>query len=157
MIKTRGLSSRSWLVALLLCVLCPTLLMAQLGIPTRPVTTEPPLDQNVEEGGTATFTVGVKTFLKPSYQWQKDEVDLEDGGSISGSTPGMLTISNVTTNDLGLYRVQVSNVMGTRTSDAASLTQPGAAEVGTRPPQLASILHAPLFRLSTSRQERCPH
>jgi hypothetical protein len=70
-----------------------------------------------------------------SYQWQKDGVDLTDNNQLLGSTTDTLQIGTVARSDLGVYRVVLSNLCGTATSQpiqfivtAGSVsTAPGAA------------------------------
>lgn len=57
-----------------------------------------------------------------SYQWQKNGLDLADGGHYSGATTSTLTISNANEDDVGDYRCVVTADCGSMTSDAASLT-----------------------------------
>lgn len=52
-----------------------------------------------------------------TYRWQKDGVDIEDGGRISGVNTATLTVSEVTSSDAGPYSVIVSNDMGVITSE----------------------------------------
>src|SRR5581483_7014386 len=49
------------------------------------------------------------------YQWQKNLAN------IGGATNHSITLTNVTTNDAGSYRVVVTNVDGSATSAAATL------------------------------------
>jgi len=92
------------------------------GSCTAPSITQHPSDQTVTEGSTATFTVAASGTEPLSYQWQKDGVDLSDGGDISGATTDTLQIANCETADEGNYRCVVSNACGSATSNAASLT-----------------------------------
>ena len=57
-----------------------------------------------------------------SYQWQKDGVNLVEGGKISGSTSSNLMMADVTQDGAGTYTVVVSNQFGTITSTNAELT-----------------------------------
>jgi alpha-tubulin suppressor-like RCC1 family protein len=75
-----------------------------------------------------------------AYQWQFN------GGDIAGATASGLSLSAITTNDLGLYRVIVSNAAGTATSSNAQLTFGPVAAWGRNslneslpPPNLANI------------------
>jgi hypothetical protein len=87
-----------------------------------PRITQQPTDTGVLVGGTAGFTA-LATGSKPlSYRWQKDSVNLNDGGHHSGSTTPMLIISSADTNDMGSYRCVVTNVYGSTNSSPATLT-----------------------------------
>ena len=86
-----------------------------------------PVDQiDVAPGSDVTFNVTVTSTDPVTYQWQKDGVDLSDGGSISGATTATLTITGVMESDEGGYRCVVTRNIGTDTfvhlSDFATLT-----------------------------------
>ena len=57
-----------------------------------------------------------------SYQWQDNGTNLTDGGNISGSATTNLIVSNVSSNEVGTYKVVVTNVAGSATSSNALLT-----------------------------------
>src|SRR5215469_8649159 len=82
-----------------------------------PSITTQPASQTVTVGQTATFTV-VATGTSPlSYQWQKN------GTAISGATSASYTTPATTSSDNGAqFVVVVSNVAGSVTSNAATLT-----------------------------------
>ena len=90
-----------------------------------PVVTAQPQNQTVLEGMTATFTVGVANSAGLSFQWQQDNgmylAPVTDGGNVSGSATGTLTISNVSPANVGAYSVIASNVSGVVTSAVAYL------------------------------------
>lgn len=66
--------------------------------------------------GTATFSAQVVAIPAPTYQW------LKDGTPLAGGTTASLTLTDLTSNDLGTYTLVVTNSAGTVTSRAASLT-----------------------------------
>jgi hypothetical protein len=85
-------------------------------------------------GSSVTFTLGASGTAPLAYQWQKDDVNLTDGGRISGATTGTLTLTSLTAADQGSYRAIVSNAQGTATSEGAALTvlaQPPMPAEGT--------------------------
>jgi uncharacterized repeat protein (TIGR03803 family) len=91
---------------------------------TPPTIIEQPQSQMVAVGGTASFTVS-NTGMSPfSYQWFWNDPShpLHDGGNVNGSLSNTLTISNVQTNNAGVYYVAVSNSVASVTSDKAFLT-----------------------------------
>jgi len=96
-----------------------------------PVITQQPADQNVDTGGTATFTVVATSATPLSYQWQKNDANLSDGGHYSGATTSTLTISGADSNDAASYRCLVANVFGSTASSNAALT------VTVSPPTIA--------------------
>ena len=88
-----------------------------------PQVTVHPADQtNVAPGSDVTFSVTATGTAPLSYQWQKDGVNLNDGGSISGASTSTLTITGVTESNEGGYRCVVTNSAGTATSNTATLT-----------------------------------
>jgi hypothetical protein len=65
--------------------------------------------------------VDVSNPAGASYQWQLNNVNLVNGGSISGATTKTLTVSGVSPSDVGHYRVLVTNGQGTVNSLDATL------------------------------------
>lgn len=93
--------------------------------PGSPVVTTQPLPATVSVGGTATFYVGT-TPTATTYAWQKNGVILsDDPGHISGSGTATLTITGVTTNDVGHYQATVSNGSGLNRSAIVPLAITG--------------------------------
>ena len=62
-----------------------------------------------------TFSVSATSAIPVSYQWQKDGVD------IAGATASSRTINPVSSGDVGLYRVVITNACGSVTSSEVSL------------------------------------
>jgi len=87
-----------------------------------PGITQQPEDAAIVVGGTAYFGVVASGSEPFSYQWQKNEVNLSDGGHYTGSTTDVLTIGNADTNDAASYRCVVTNAFGSTNSMAATLT-----------------------------------
>ena len=73
-------------------------------------------------GSVVSFSVTATGTAPLSYQWQKDGVDLTDGGSITGATTATLTITGVMESYEGGYRCVVTNIDGMDTSNTAILT-----------------------------------
>ncbi|MHC4442870.1 MAG: immunoglobulin domain-containing protein [Planctomycetota bacterium] len=90
--------------------------------------TQHPSDQNVADGGTATFTVAATGKGTLTYQWQKDLSNLTDGGDISGATTDTLQIANVETADEGSYRCVVTGDCGFANSNGATLIVTSAGD-----------------------------
>src|SRR6266568_4684842 len=80
-----------------------------------------PADQSAYTGGAALFTVATFGSGPVFYQWQRDGINLSDGGDISGATNATLRITNITTDDAALYSVVVSNTVNSLISDDAVL------------------------------------
>ncbi len=68
-----------------------------------------PQDTCAEIGGTARFTVRASCVPGQtlSYYWRKGSTYLTDGGAVSGSHSDTLTITGVTGDDAGMYRVTI--------------------------------------------------
>lgn len=97
--------------------------------PTPPNITTQPLAVSVRAGTTASFAVTAAGTTPLSYQWQLST----DGGATWADASGPATASNYTTSVTTSafsgyrYRVVISNVAGSITSDAATLTVTPAA------------------------------
>lgn len=89
--------------------------------PGAPVITNHPAHQTVSPGTNVMFTVGVSNSAGVSYQWQLNGVDLADGGNILGASTATLSITGVSTNDVGHYRVRVTNGGGSVLSTEGTL------------------------------------
>jgi len=80
-----------------------------------------PLQITASLGDTKSFTVDLSNPSGASYQWQFYNTNISNGGHISGATSQTLTITGISTNDVGHYRVRVSNSFGTVTSKDGTL------------------------------------
>ncbi len=80
-----------------------------------------PTNQVMDVGGAANFTVVASGAIPLGYQWQKNTVNLSNGGRYSGCTNGTLTIASVDPTDAASYRCVVTNTHGTATSSSATL------------------------------------
>jgi hypothetical protein len=87
--------------------------------------------QRVLAGAQVTFTVVAEGAGPLTYQWKKE------GAPIPGATSATLTLSNVSTNDVGTYMVDISNGAAS-TSASANLT-------AVQPPATLPFLSARLF------------
>ncbi len=92
-------------------------------IPTITISAQPQ-NKTAAKGSNVTFSVTASGGTL-TYRWQKNSVNLTDGGKISGSTLPTLTITNVTSLEAGNYRVVITNPCGSLTSNAATLTVTG--------------------------------
>lgn len=81
-----------------------------------------PANQSVAGGGNAQFTVAAAGSGVLSYQWQRNGVNLADGGNIAGAGTATLAVSGVGRADYGLYRCLVAADCGIATSNTAVLT-----------------------------------
>lgn len=92
---------------------------SSLSLPNTPVILSHPLDQALDHGGTINLSVEATGTAPLSYQWQKDGIDLADGGRRSGVLTPALTIIEATGSDNGAYRCRVSNPYDAVTSNEA--------------------------------------
>lgn len=93
-----------------------TSLVANLTVNIPPTITVEPQSQTFGALSDVVFSVNAMGTAPLVYQWARNGVDL------SGQTSSILLLSSVTTNDIGSYRVTVSNVAGNVQSVAAALS-----------------------------------
>ena len=92
-----------------------------------PVITTAPVGVVVSAGQRVLFTVVATGAPAPTYQWQKNGVNLP------GATGASLTLSSAQAADAGSYTVVLTNTAGTATSSAALLTVNFAAAITVQP------------------------
>jgi hypothetical protein len=81
-----------------------------------PIILSSPQDLTIAPGDPASFTVQARGGQPLSYQW------FLNSGIISGATNPTYGIASATTNDSGLYSVQISNIFSTVVTKPADLT-----------------------------------
>ena len=81
-----------------------------------PAITTQPQNQSVLAGQTATFSVAATGTPPLNYQW------FFSGTNIAGATANPFTLANVQLTNAGNYSVVITNIAGSVTSSAASLT-----------------------------------
>jgi len=94
---------------------------APLVLKTATAITQHPSNQAPASGGTATFTVAATGDGTLTYQWQKNQSNLSNGGHYSGCTTATLTVSSVDSNDEANYRCVVTATCGSVNSNEAVL------------------------------------
>ncbi len=99
-----------------------TIVASATSSATPPSITTSPSSQTVTEGDTVHFAVVAGGDAPLSYQWRKDTSPLSNSGSVTGATSANLTLTGVMPGDSGSYDVVVTNVAGSATSAAATLT-----------------------------------
>jgi hypothetical protein len=92
------------------------------GAAQPPTITGQPSAQNVCPGANAVFSVTATGDPPLTYQWQKNQTNLSNGGHYSGVTTATLTITGADSSDVANYRCVVSNGGGNATSSEAALT-----------------------------------
>jgi hypothetical protein len=103
--------------------------------PAPPAISTQPANQTVTVGQTATFSVGATGTAPLSYQWQLN------GANIFGAINASYTTPAVTAADSGaMFRVVISNLVGSAISSSATLTVnsklPGITLLTTQSPAL---------------------
>ena len=99
----------------------------RVGYAGPPAIASPPQSLVVVTGATAVFTVTAGGALPGSpYQWRFNGVPLTNNAQVSGAQSNVLTLANVTTNDIGTYQVTISNIVGfTNASATLMVTSTG--------------------------------
>jgi hypothetical protein len=77
-----------------------------------------PLQRTLIAGNSTTFSAGSSASRLSTYQWQFN------GNNIQGATNSTLTLGNLSWMNSGVYRVIISNPVGSITSPAMTLTVP---------------------------------
>ncbi len=93
-----------------------------LTVLTPPSITTQPKAVAAKKNAKVQFTVVAAGSATLKYAWQRNSVNLKNGGIISGVSTKTLVLSKVTATNAGTYRVLVSNSVGTATSSAVKLT-----------------------------------
>ncbi len=91
----------------------------QVQYPALEVTA--PASQGVVQGQNVTFTETPSGNPPFSYQWTFNGANLVNSSHIENSTSGVLTITNVTPADAGIYTVYVTNNIGSNATTFAQL------------------------------------
>ncbi len=105
-----------------------------IAITNRPAITTEPSSQTVSQGANASFNVVATGTAPLTYQWQTNNVNVGNGGIVSGATTSTLTLTGVTPSWALNYRVIVSNAGGSVTSSpAATLTVIVPPAITTQP------------------------
>jgi hypothetical protein len=94
---------------------------ASVSVAEPPTITQQPSSSAVLASSTATFSVQATGTSPLSYQWQKNQANVSDGGHYSGCTTATLTITGADTNDAASYRCVVTNMYGSATANSATL------------------------------------
>ncbi|HEU5068888.1 MAG TPA: hypothetical protein VFV96_00565 [Verrucomicrobiae bacterium] len=109
-----------------------------------PLTLTQPTDQFAAPGATAQFTAAGIGLAGVHYQWQFNGVNL------SGETNAQLTLSNVSSNDIGNYRALISTGAGSVMTTNATLTLLEAPTIDSVTPQPGSYTFTTWFPMSVS-------
>ena len=112
---------------------------ATLTLSTAPIISSQPGDQLICVGQPLTLSLTISNPTGVLYQWQKNGVDLIDGGLISGSKSAILTISSVASTDAGNYRAIVSTSCSTPTISNVAVVSTTASSTITKQPISANV------------------
>lgn len=112
-----------------------------------PVILTQPQNRSINATESTTFAVTASSSSPLTYRWQRNGVNLVEGGHFSGVTTDTLTVSNAEPGDAGSYRCVVSNSSGSVNSLQATLTVIDAPVITTQP---ASVLVSAGFPASFS-------
>jgi hypothetical protein len=96
--------------------------------PPDPGITTHPANQTVMQGQTATFTVSASGSTPPTYQWQRNMVNISGANSSSYTTPATIFADNG-----AKFRCVVSNTVGTVNSNEATLTVNAPPNITSHP------------------------
>jgi hypothetical protein len=95
---------------------------ASLALKTATQITQQPTPQSVLPDSNVQFIVSAEGDGTILYRWQKNGIDLSDGGKYSGATTATLSVSIVGGGEVGDYRCVVTAGCGTVSSHDAALT-----------------------------------
>jgi hypothetical protein len=114
------------------------------ALPEAPIiTADPPPLTIVSNGTAASFTVSAIGTATLTYQWEKNDAALTNGGNVEGATTSELTLTTTSTNDDGSYTVIVANPYGSVTSIVAVLTIGVAPSITNLPTPLIATNGSP--------------
>jgi hypothetical protein len=100
--------------------------------------TSNPASTSACTGGNVTFTTAA-TGSALTYQWQKNGVNISNGGSVSGATSASLTITGVVAGDATNYKAVITSSCGSATTTPAILTITSAPAITTQPTATQTI------------------
>src|SRR5207302_844674 len=116
-----------------------------------PFITQQPAGSTVFQGSPATFTVVAGGSLPLTYQWRQGGTNLNNGGTISGATTNLLSISPVDATNAGDYTVVVANGSGSVTSTPpATLVVTNPVPILLTQPQNQTNLYGTVAKFSVS-------
>lgn len=117
---------------------------AALVVTTSSVITTQPSSVNVCTNTATSFSLAV-SGSGVTYKWQKDGVDLTNGGTISGVSTATLSISSVSAANVGNYTCITGNTCsGTLVSNAATLSIIQSPIITSQPTSQSICTSAPV-------------
>ena len=94
---------------------------ALLAVGLQPAITAQPLNQTVTWGNPTLFNGSASGTPTLYFQWQKDGINLTDGGGIAGAATATLNLSAAQPTNAGQYRLIVTNAFGSAQSSNVNL------------------------------------
>jgi len=107
--------------------------------PTLPLFLTQAAGRTVTNGATVSLSATVLGASPLSFQWLFNGTNLPGGGAISGVNTNALSITAVTTNNAGNYKLVVTNIYGAITSSVAVLTVGLVPAMVTQPTNLTVL------------------
>ena len=105
---------------------------AVLTVNTAPAITTQPASVTTSVGQDVTFTIEATGSPAPTYQWQRN------GVNIAGATSPTLALNDVQLTDTGVYTVRIVNSVGAVTSAPAVLAIPSAMAATSFSPDMGA-------------------
>lgn len=111
---------------------------------SAPVIVQHPGNRSVYLGQSASFSVQATGYPIPDYQWYFN------GTAIEGAVQPVFTASSVTLSQMGEYRVEVSNDLGSVSSDPAQLSVTSLTPLISQQPQSITVEQGEQLRLGVA-------
>ena len=106
------------------------------------INNQPVASQTLCAGSAATMQV-VASGTGMTYQWQKNGVNVTNGGTLSGATTTTLNISAVIAGDAGNYTLDITGTCGSVTSTTSVLTVTSSVSITMQPTDVNACLGQP--------------
>jgi len=127
------------------------------NVVSPPVIVSHPQSQEVSRLASPTFSVGATGEGTLRYQWQRNGVNLLEGGHFRNVKSPTLTVLSVTGTEVGDYRCVVSNQGGSRVSNSARLSIAPNCEAGATTLCLANQRFSVRVAMENSPTSTIPH
>jgi hypothetical protein len=115
-----------------------------------PIITVHPASQTVNTGSVVFLTGRASGTPTPTSQWQRNGVNLNNGGNISGAKSNTLVLNNVTSADAANYTYVAENSLGFVVSTHAGLSINGVPAFLSQPPALSVVSSGTVVSMSVS-------
>ncbi len=112
---------------------------AVLTVASAPTVATEPASQTVVSGQTATFTAAASGNPTPSVQWQVFTNGSSGWGSVPGANSTSYAVAAGASDSGNEYRAVFTNIAGSATTSAATLTLATAPQITTQPANLSAM------------------